>query len=171
MHPATREPADNKTFWQNTADAPLPRREYSVRNDYNLLRRTNRIVLNNDGWLHEQDNQKIIRDGDKEKLLVEEKGVNSYKRADDSKCEAARVFWEKNKSYWIKVRTAWEDYLATHATVELRSKVDGQVLHECFNDLAKEYATGKIKPAGIDAKIKSSLEKFLGHDKEGMGTK
>ena len=71
----------------------------------------------------------------------------------------------------MRHRTAWEDYLATHTTVELRAKVDGQVLHECLNNLAKEYATGKIKPAGIDAKIKASLEKFLGHDKEGTGTK
>ncbi|MEK7227039.1 MAG: DUF6607 family protein, partial [Bacteroidota bacterium] len=34
---------DGKIIWQNTTDAPLPRREYSVRNDYNILKRTNRL--------------------------------------------------------------------------------------------------------------------------------
>ena len=65
---------DGITFWQNTAGmAPLPRREYSVRDDYNILKRTNRIILTNNGWVHEQDNQKIIRGEGIDKLLVEEK--------------------------------------------------------------------------------------------------
>ncbi|MBC7873685.1 MAG: hypothetical protein H7Y01_06805 [Ferruginibacter sp.] len=88
---------DGKTFWQNTADAPLPRREYTIRYDYNILKRTNRIILTNDGWVHEQDNQKIIRDKATEKLLAEEKGINSYKKVEDSKCSAAKVYWGKNK--------------------------------------------------------------------------
>jgi hypothetical protein len=155
---------DGKTFWQNTADAPLPRREYSVRNDYNILKRTNRLLLTNEGWLHEQDNQKIIRTKDGDKLLVEEKGINSYKRVEDSKCAAAKAYWEKNKFYWTKVRTAWEEYLASHSTVELKTKVDGKVLHEDLNALAKEFAAGKLKAADIDTKIKASLEKFMGRD-------
>src|SRR5689334_2003652 len=44
---------DNQIFWQNTADAPLPRREYSVRSDYNVLRRGNRLVLTEDGYTHQ----------------------------------------------------------------------------------------------------------------------
>ena len=55
---------DGKTFWQNSTDAPLPRREYSVRSDYNILRRTNRLIVTDNGWIHEQDNQKIIRTGE-----------------------------------------------------------------------------------------------------------
>ena len=30
---------DGKTYWESTADAPLPRREYSKRKDYNVLKR------------------------------------------------------------------------------------------------------------------------------------
>jgi hypothetical protein len=155
---------DGKTFWQNTSDAPLPRREYSIRNDYNILRRANRIILNNDGWVHEQDNQKIIRNKGTDKLLVEEKGINSYKKVDDSKCAAAKAYWERNKLYWTKVRVAWEHYLAAHSFVELKDTIDGKPLHQYLNDLAKEFATGKVMASDIDKKIKTPLEKFISHE-------
>lgn len=155
---------DGKTFWENTADAPLPRREYSVRSDYNVLRRGNRLILTADGWIHEQDNQKIIRKDGKEQLLVEEKGINSYKRIDDSQCAAAKAYWEKNKAYWTKVRTAWDNYTATHTTIELKTQVNGKALHDYLFEMAKDYAAGKINAADIDGKIKSSIENFIGHD-------
>lgn len=155
---------DGKTFWENTADAPLPRREYSVRSDYNVLRRGNRLTLTNDGWVHEQDNQKIIRKDDKDQLLVEEKGINSYKRVDDSQCAAAKAYWEKNKTYWTKVRQTWDNYVATHASVELKTQVNGKVLHDYLFEMAKDYAAGKINAADIDGRIKASIENFIGHD-------
>ncbi len=155
---------DGKTYWQNTAYAPLPRREYSVRSDYNILKRTNRLSINDSGYIHEQDNQKIIRQDGADKLLVEEKGVNSYKRLNEKECAAAKIYWEKNKIFWGKVRSRWENYFATHSSVELKTKVEGKVLHEYLFELAKEYAAGKIKPAEIDAKINGSVEKFIGHN-------
>jgi hypothetical protein len=157
---------DGKTVWTNTTDAPLPRREYSVRSDYNILRRTNRISITKDGYLHEQDNQKIIRTGDTDKLLVSEKGINSYTRIDSSKCAPALFYWEKNKTYWTKVKTIWADYIAKNNTVELKTKVNGKVLHEYLYELASDYRTGKIKPENIDAAIKAEIEKFLGHDEK-----
>jgi hypothetical protein len=155
---------DGKTYWQNTAYAPLPRREYSVRSDYNILKRTNRLSINDSGYIHEQDNQKIIRQDGADNLLVEEKGLNSYKRLNDKECAAAKNYWEKNKAFWAKVRSSWENYFATHSSVELKTKVEGRVLHEYLFELAKEYAAGKIKPADIDARISGSLEKFIGHN-------
>jgi hypothetical protein len=161
---------DNKTSWENTADAPLPRREYSVRDDYNILKRNNRIVLTADGWIHEQNNQKIIRKDGTDKLLTEERGLNTYKRIDDSKCAAAKAYWEKNKTYWTKVRTTWENYLATHNSIELQDKIDGKVLHDNLFAQAKDFADGKIKPTDIDAQIKGTIEKYLGKTKDIAGT-
>jgi hypothetical protein len=157
---------EGKTVWQNTTDAPLPRREYSVRNDYNILKRTNRLVITNDGWLHEQDNKKIIRKDGADKLLVEEKGINSYKRLDDSRCASAKAYWEKNKVYWTKVRKAWEEYTNVNSTVQLKSQVDGKVLHDHLFALEKEYANGTVKAGDIDARIKASIEKFFGADQK-----
>jgi hypothetical protein len=155
---------DNKTFWQNTTDAPLPRREYTVRNDYDILRRTNRIVLNDAGWVHEQDNQKIIRKNGTDKLLVEEKGINSYKKVDDKKCAAAKVYWEKNKEYWGKVRAVWEDFLSTHSSLQLKENVDGKPLHQYLTELASDFTKGKIESSLISTKIKASVERFVDPD-------
>jgi hypothetical protein len=114
---ATWVHVDGKSYWNNTTDAPLPRREYSIRSDYNVLNRTNNISITKDGWLHEQDNQKIIRtDGEPDKLLVQEKGYNIYHRVDDSKCSGAKKWWQLNKEQWVTIRKQWDDKIANAAT-------------------------------------------------------
>ncbi|MBC7872683.1 MAG: hypothetical protein H7Y01_01735 [Ferruginibacter sp.] len=153
---------DGKITWQNTTDAPLPRREYSVRSDYNILRRTNRLYITDSGYIHEQDNEKIIRTNNTDKLLTQEKGINSYKRLDDKKCAAAKYYWEKNKVYWEKVRQAWAAYLGNGQTViSLSALVDGKRLHEYLFSLSKEYAAKKISDAAIDSLIKTQIDKFI----------
>lgn len=155
---------DGRIIWQNTTDAPLPRREYSVRNDYNVLKRTNRMNITDSGYLHEQDNQKIIRNNGTDKLLVEEKGLNTYKRIADKECQAAKDYWEKNKEYWGRVRAIWADYINTHNTVSLKTKIDGKFLHEYLIAQAKEYADKKITASEVDGKIKAEINRFIGHD-------
>lgn len=104
---------DGKNVWENNTDAPLPRREYSVRSDYNVLNRTNRISLTKDGWMHEQDNEKVVRkEGQEDKVIVSEKGYNIYHRTDASKCTAAKKWWAVNNDKWIKVRKDWQDKIA-----------------------------------------------------------
>lgn len=152
---------DGKTVWQNTTDAPLPRREYSVRSDYNVLKRTNRINITDSGYVHEQENQKIIRSGTTDKLLVEEKGLNTYKRLNPSACNAAKLYWEKNKDYWQKVRSVWSNYINNTNTVRLQTKVAGKLLHEYLMVLAKDYAAGKISAADIDQKITAEINRFV----------
>ncbi len=153
---------DGKTIWQSTTDAPLPRREYSVRDDYNILNRTNRLNITDSGYIHEQENKKIIRsNGTVDKLLVEEKGINSYKRLNPAACNAAKVYWEKNKDYWQKVRTVWSNYIKNTNTVHLQTKIEGKLLHEYLMVLAKDYAAGKIAPADIDQKITTEINRFV----------
>ena len=52
---------DQKSYWENTTSAPLPRREYTKRNDYNVTERGNRQEITSTGWVHDQNNKKIIR--------------------------------------------------------------------------------------------------------------
>lgn len=91
--------ADGKHYWESQADAPLPRREFSTRSDYNVLRRGNRHILTDYGWLHEQDNTKVLRDASGEKIIAMEKGLNKYRKVDDSECKAAQDWWRKNRAY------------------------------------------------------------------------
>ncbi|RYY53516.1 MAG: hypothetical protein EOO09_17710 [Chitinophagaceae bacterium] len=162
---------DGKPTWQNTTDAPLPRREYSTRSDYNILKRTNRIAINDSGYIHEQDNQKIIRTNGSDKLLAEEKGINSYKRLPDEECAAAKYYWDNNKVFWGKVRKSWEDYVNTHSSIALKTKVEGKVLHDYLFALEKEYRLKKVTDKDIDARILGEINKFITDGKQNVASK
>lgn len=126
---------DGKSYWENTTDAPLPRREYSQRNDYNITVRGNRQEITKDGWVHDQDNSKVIREEDKEDIVVaKEKGYNFYKKVDDSKCLAAASWWIENYSKWETVRSKWNEIYSRKSNLELYSKVDGKPLYSYLFD-------------------------------------
>ncbi|MBC7892989.1 MAG: hypothetical protein H7Y12_12300 [Sphingobacteriaceae bacterium] len=90
---ATWNHADGRHTWENTTDAPLPRREYTTRSDYTVLRRTNRIVVSETGYLHDQDNAKVLRNDEGETVIAYEKGINDYRRVPATACQAAQIWW------------------------------------------------------------------------------
>ena len=106
---ATWVHVDGKSFWENITPAPLPRREYTKRSDYNMTKRGNRHEITEYGWLHDQDNQKINIDiNNTHNLVALEKGINKYKKVDDSECIAAKKWWIDNKEKWSLVRKKWD---------------------------------------------------------------
>lgn len=125
---------DGKTYWESTTDAPLPRREYSKRKDYNVMERGNRHEIKSFGWVHEQDNRKISR-GDEDILIAEEKGWNTYRRVDDEKCKPATDWWVKNKNYWKHVRSVWDEYYSNNDVVSLHSSIDKRPMFSGFFEL------------------------------------
>lgn len=128
---ATWTHVDGVSTWYNKADSPLPRREYSKRSDYNVMKRGNRVQILKEGWLHEQDNDKIIRkDGAEDVLLVQEKGYNTYEKRADKDCKAAQVWWEENQKKWAIVREVWDDVYTKRKDIELKADVEGKKLYE-----------------------------------------
>ena len=127
---------DGKSFWENTTSAPLPRREYSKRNDYNVLLRGNRQEITKKGWVHDQDNFKIIREkGKKDEIIAMEKGINNYLRVNEKKCQAAKEWWEKNSKKWSHVRNSWNKVFSKNKDISLKSKVKETKLYEyLFSD-------------------------------------
>lgn len=121
--------ADGRHYWNNTTSSPLPRREYSKRSDYNVMMRGNQVEITKEGWLHEQDNEKVIREDDKEDvLLVEEKGYNVYRKVADEKCKAAKNWWATNKDFWSRVRNKWSDVYGRDKDLALEKAVNVQAL-------------------------------------------
>ncbi len=139
---------DGRTFWTNTTNAPLPRREYTQRSDYNITKRTNIHEIVEDGWIHNQDNDKVIRDENgNEYLLAQEKGYNTYTKVDDSKCEAAQKWWAENKDFWKKVRHKWDDEFAKNKDIKLEKEVDGKPLFmhlQLLNQSASQEDINKV---------------------------
>lgn len=128
--------ADGRTYWDNVADSPLPRREHSKRSDYNVMKRGNHVEIFKNGWVHEQDNDKVIRkDGEADVLLVQEKGFNNYDRRKEADCKPAMAWWEQNKDTWVVVQDLWEDVLGQKKDLVLLPKVDNKSLFEHFYTL------------------------------------
>lgn len=144
---------DGKHYWMNTTDAPLPRREHTKRNDYNVLKRRNIHEIVSTGWIHEQDNDKLIRDANgKDVLLAQEKGVDVYTKVADSKCKIAQDWWVKNKGLWLKVRTKWDSVFAQDKNLALHEKVD------------KKSLFGKLfglKPDATQQEVDAIIDSFI----------
>ncbi len=145
---------DGKDYWMNTTDAPLPRREHTIRNDYNVLERRNIHEITSYGWLHEQDNKKIVRDekgNDTE--IAQEKGLDFYVKVEDAKCKAAQSWWKENGALWKNVRTKWQTVFDQDKTIHLETSVDEKPLYMHLFDLkpnASKVETDKI----IDSFVK-----------------
>jgi hypothetical protein len=147
-------------FWRNTADAPLPRREYTKRSDYNVMKRGNTIQLTDSGWVHEQDNVKIIRkDGQPDLILVQEKGYNIYRKVDDKKCFAAQDWWAKNQDYWKQVRASWDALIAKKDIITIKREVRNGSLQRRLEDL--ETISLKGKSPDVEDRIKKILEEHI----------
>jgi hypothetical protein len=146
---------DGSSYWMNVADAPLPRREHTIRKDYNVLKRRNIHEITKYGWLHEQDNEKILRDEKgADTTLAFEKGMDYYKKVDDSKCAAAHKYWKENKALWANVRTKWQSIFDLDKDLNLEGAVNGQPLFMHLFELkptASKAETDKI----IDGFVKS----------------
>ncbi|MDO5969274.1 hypothetical protein Q4Q35_05590 [Flavivirga aquimarina] len=128
---ATWVHVDGKSYWENTTDAPLPRREYTKRSDYNITVRGNRHEITEYGWLHDQDNAKVIRENGKEDmLLAKEKGYNTYVKVDDSRCQAANDWWVENQKKWALVRSKWSNVYGRNQNLSLESKVENKPLYK-----------------------------------------
>lgn len=150
---------DGKRVWENTADAPLPRREYTKRSDYQIMRRANRHEITDWGWLHEQNNEKIVRTELGNRTLVEEKGRNTYKATDPARCAAAADWWQKNRTFWANVRTAWDDVLAHNQTITLARQANGQYLGQALDELStKTYRDNTEAQKTVQTTIRQFIQ-------------
>jgi len=145
--------ANKEIFWLNTSDAPLPRREFTKRSDYNILNRTNRIVVSPHGYVHEQDNKKILRFADQnDQVIAEEKGYNTYRRIREEDCANARRFWTQEQAeYWAEIRKSWDLILRKHTKIQIKQKVNGQLLYEALDILYAKNLNSADRTAAITA--------------------
>ena len=138
---------DGKSYWENTTTAPLPRREYTQRSDYNITLRGNRHEITNYGWVHDQDNSKILRQNGKEDfILANEKGYNTYKKVPDARCKVAKEWWISNTSKWEMVRNKWNEVYGRNTNLTLETKVDNKPL---YKHLFSEEVTAKEEMENI----------------------
>ena len=133
---ATWVHADGKSYWENSSYAPLPRREYTKRDDYNVMIRGNRHEITKYGWVHDQDNFKVVKDSESnsEVIIASEKGLNTYTRVDESNCKEAINWWDENNEKWSLVLEKWNSIYSKKDDISLRRSVENKPLFSFLFD-------------------------------------
>lgn len=160
---------DSYSLWQSAETwRPLPRREFSARDDYDVLIGTNRHTILPDGWIHEEDNRKVVLEPDGDgvapaDVLAREAGVNRYQRITDYDWSAGERYWQRTAPFWQEVRSAWSEVFREHESVRVAKTVEGRSLVMTMFSLA-ETTTGE----GFDAEAaREKIETVLNRHVDG----
>ena len=152
-------PAASRRWLSGETWRPLPRREWSVRDDYQVLVGTNRHTVIADGWVQEENNLKAVltqsRELDPSRPYVgREYGVARYERIRDADFAAADRYYERTKEFWDQVRDRWSKVFAERGSVTLRGPVDKlglfQPLFAHAEAIAEQGAAGVEEECGSD---------------------
>ncbi len=136
----------NYSAWQSERTArPLPRRESSVRDDYDVLIGTNRHALTPNGWVHEEDNLKVDLDerGERKSVVAREVGLNRYERIVDFDFAPAETYWERTEAFWADVRAAWREIYRANDAFELAEEAEGRELFVPMFEYAERLHAGE----------------------------
>jgi hypothetical protein len=143
---------------------PLPRREWSVRHDYDVLIGTNLVTITPTGWVHEEDNLKVPLDPDgaPRSALAKEIGLNRYERITGFDDAAGRRYRERTEPFWAEVRRAWDDVARRHPRFTLRAAPDeGQLFVPLFAYAEKLDEGQTFDPADARAFAARTVEGYL----------
>ena len=153
--------ADGRHYWESVADAPLPRREFTTRSDYNVLKRHSHIEVTATGWTFEQDNEKIVRQDGADQLMCWEKGIEKFTKGNYT-AQPAIAYWNRTTNYWADVRKVWDEVYKTNPGLRLEKKVNEKLLHEALFDLADSYsASTTYSPAEAQTAIRNTINSYI----------
>jgi hypothetical protein len=152
--------------WEHTASfstwisgdtlRPLPRREWTVRNDYDALLGTNRHTVLPTGWLQEENNLKSVT-AQPGVHVGREYGVARYERIKGNFFTEATKYYEATRPYWNQVLAAWEEIWSTRDSVALTASSDRSGAFADLFRLAEEYAAGKLELPAARQRIRDAL--------------
>ncbi len=122
---------------------PLPRRERTKRDDYDVLISVNRHALTPAGWVHEQDSSKTILRHDP-KILAREIGVNTYTASQAFKVQIADDYWNETKAFWGEIRDEWSRVQRELGTFGVEAHGESGKLYNQILVLAKNMRSGEL---------------------------
>ncbi|MDG2253089.1 MAG: hypothetical protein P8K73_05550 [Methylophilaceae bacterium] len=137
--------SENFSSWTSKETwRPLPRREFSVRDDYDVMIGTNIQTITPTGWVHEQNNKKVVLNKN-HKVLAKEIGIARYERIKDFDWSAGDNYWKNTKIFWGEVREAWNKELDNSKIFKIQSEVDGEILFSKLFMMADQYEEGETE--------------------------
>lgn len=128
---------------------PLPRREHTVRDDYQVLEAINRHVILPTGWVHEEDNLKRrlsdSKDQSTDLYIAKELGNNRYQRVKDFDWSAGDTYWKDSGPFWKVVRSTWHKIIRNHQTIAVHPVHDGIPMLAALFEKADVFQRGELE--------------------------
>jgi hypothetical protein len=154
----------NYSSWRSEETwRPLPRREFSVRDDYDVLIGTNRHTITPTGWVQEEENLKVMLDveGNRTGVLARENGLARYERIANYDWSPSDEYWQRTAPFWAVVRAAWDDIFRRQDRFVLEKSVDGDMLFMAMFDLADATTGDQFDPDAAREVVDETLAKYL----------
>ena len=167
---AAWEHLGNYSAWGDTDGwRPLPRREFSVRDDYQVLIGNNRHIITPTGWVHEQANLKVRLDAQgrvlaNDPVVARELGFNRYERIEGYDWSAGDRYLQATEPVWSEVRREWDRLIARPEPLRLKGAPDKDSLFVPIY----EYASSLDEPgaaiptrAEIRLRVQKAVQDYL----------
>jgi hypothetical protein len=157
------EHTDSFSTWlSGETRRPLPRREFSVRSDYQVLVGTNRHTIVPTGWVQEENNLKLALESGKPRVTLphvgREYGLARYERIRGYDFGAGEAYFERTEPFWAEVRAAWRALAEREGRFTLKAQPDQGRLFVPFFGYAQKLADG----AAFDrAQARAFIERTL----------
>ena len=156
--------ASGVSYWQSDdRRRPLPRREFSVRDDYQALYGSHRITITPAGWTQEEDALKLVLDENNrpsrsQPYLAREAGLSRYDRALDYDFSAGDDYWEETGAFWSRVRHYWDALYKAESEFSFVKSVEGMPMFMALFGMAGKEFESK---ADMDEAIAALLAPYV----------
>jgi len=136
--------APGVSYWQSDdRRRPLPRREFSVRDDYEALYGSHRITITPAGWTQEEDALKLVLDennrpSSSQPYLAREAGLSRYDRVLNYDFSAGDDYWQDTGVFWSRVRQYWNALYKAESEFSFVKSVEGMPMFMALFGMAEE---------------------------------
>jgi hypothetical protein len=103
---------------------------------------TNIQTITPTGWVHEQNNKKVITSN--QAVLAKEIGIARYERIKDFDWQVGFYYWAETSDYWKRVRNIINNKLDNSSTFKLRPPQNAEPLWSKLFTMADEHINVKI---------------------------
>lgn len=142
---------------------PLPRRDATKRDDYHAIEAVNRHAITPEGWVHEQDNTKLVLTGAPH-ALAREVGINTYMRSGDFDASVAEDYWAETADYWAAVRAEWTRLEDENEAFGLTIQGEPEALYMKLLKLANAVNDGTRETAEAAGKARRIIADYTTSD-------
>lgn len=156
-----------KRWRSNWTARPLARRD-AIRNPvYDRYMGINRHQLTPTGWIHWQDNTKMMPAKDVNGAMVpvvQEYVLNTYERFNGYNVAAAETYWSKTNGYWDAVRSKWDEVAEANGGIRIEQEASaGTSIATELMILADKIKDGKSDPQEASAQAIALIAEGTAH--------